>query len=1014
MIDGADFLKWCEIFQVNRGSPGGPVDLQDAYNNGDGSILENSGKPVVFKDMVATGSSSSLFDLFSTTKGSRPFPSMTTAQRNAIVSPATGLTIYNTSTNQLNYYNGATWVIIESGALTLQDAYDNGDGTITVLNNNTKPFSVGNDETNIFGPYGVYVSAIRNLETLPTQFWFQFFEANDSTTTMVQYGAIACQAKSTTAGSVAGLTAMGAARNKVGGEVLPFLFADGLNDQSISAYPLLISDNPSSVVDLSSMLDIVDSSNTKGSRPYPSLTTTQRDAIVFPATGLSIYNSTTNTIDYYDGVAWQTILTIDNVLAGTNMTIVQNGDGTITLNSSGGGSGNISSYAGWAFGNGGTSTTFSADNTYVPIIIAVSLNDIISSNFVNEVATISGNNTPCFRYIGAATQNFEFNLNLYVRGAVAAQKTYQFQVSIERADTSIVQTGFISGDIVLQDLIFPYAIPLSGIVQLNTGDRVYVSVQNKTDTSSVVVQAGNADILNVDATDNLDSRYFQIVNNFSELAGVNTDARGNLGIGTGVLELNLDQDYTITNPAPKEIIVDMPTADHTADLPPSGAINSLAEGEFILIKSTPTSQNLFFTIGGNPGFEINANEIWSAFFTPSISQTEWTFIKQSGSGATVDMQSSYNAGSIVAMTEGQPVQFAAGETFPGDALYLTTLYSAAFFSAPPSSEVIGMSFTMNQDGVISALSYADTAFSSGTREVGLWEYTTPTTGVLLATANVAKGDPLDSKTGKFRVHAITPVSVSNGARYVVAELNPTTDQWLGYSGPNPVFANVDGWSQTNFTSATLVYPPIVNLAPPGGTQWGNASLEFQPVTGYSSVFNLNTLADDPAFIRVNTVSQVCQPFGIGTTAQRDAISTTFLQDGDLWNNTDSKTIDRWSSLNNVWIAINLGNLDVGTSTFNLVNNVSHNIYYAGNCVTTLPTSSPVNSIIELVLAGSTSLSWRVSQNAGQTIFAANNTTTTGTGGYLLSTSPFAVVCLKTVIADTNFVVINSFGTFSTN
>lgn len=54
----------------------------------------------------------------STTKGFLP-PRMTTAERDAISSPATGLLIWNTTTNSLNYYDGA-WQVVGStgGAMT--------------------------------------------------------------------------------------------------------------------------------------------------------------------------------------------------------------------------------------------------------------------------------------------------------------------------------------------------------------------------------------------------------------------------------------------------------------------------------------------------------------------------------------------------------------------------------------------------------------------------------------------------------------------------------------------------------------------------------------------------------------------------------------------------------------------------------------------------------------------------------------------------------------------------------
>ena len=63
---------------------------------------------------VATPEASSLLDVTSTTKGFLP-PRMTTAQRNAIGSPSPGLTIYNTTTTALNYYDGANWQATGAG-----------------------------------------------------------------------------------------------------------------------------------------------------------------------------------------------------------------------------------------------------------------------------------------------------------------------------------------------------------------------------------------------------------------------------------------------------------------------------------------------------------------------------------------------------------------------------------------------------------------------------------------------------------------------------------------------------------------------------------------------------------------------------------------------------------------------------------------------------------------------------------------------------------------------------------
>jgi len=58
-----------------------------------------------------------LLDIASTTKGFLP-PRMTTTQRDAITTPAAGLTVYNTTTNALNVYNGTAWGAAASGSVS--------------------------------------------------------------------------------------------------------------------------------------------------------------------------------------------------------------------------------------------------------------------------------------------------------------------------------------------------------------------------------------------------------------------------------------------------------------------------------------------------------------------------------------------------------------------------------------------------------------------------------------------------------------------------------------------------------------------------------------------------------------------------------------------------------------------------------------------------------------------------------------------------------------------------------
>lgn len=74
-------------------------------NSGSAGALNCQGK-ALFNGTAATGSS--LVQIDSTTQGVL-LPRMTTTQRDAIGTPATGLEIYNTTTNRKEVYNGTFW-----------------------------------------------------------------------------------------------------------------------------------------------------------------------------------------------------------------------------------------------------------------------------------------------------------------------------------------------------------------------------------------------------------------------------------------------------------------------------------------------------------------------------------------------------------------------------------------------------------------------------------------------------------------------------------------------------------------------------------------------------------------------------------------------------------------------------------------------------------------------------------------------------------------------------------------
>lgn len=78
-----------------------------------------------------TPDASAALEVSSTDKGLL-IPRMTTAERDAISSPADGLMIYNTENNEYNYYDGTTWSMVggSSGFTTISNITSNSNGTL--------------------------------------------------------------------------------------------------------------------------------------------------------------------------------------------------------------------------------------------------------------------------------------------------------------------------------------------------------------------------------------------------------------------------------------------------------------------------------------------------------------------------------------------------------------------------------------------------------------------------------------------------------------------------------------------------------------------------------------------------------------------------------------------------------------------------------------------------------------------------------------------------------------------
>jgi hypothetical protein len=100
-------------------------------------LITDNGTGVAINNTNAIPNSSSLLDLTSNTKGVL-IPRMTSAERTAIPAPATGLLVFDNTTNSFWFYNGSQWMELNTGGASTNwtvlgnDIYNNNSGNVGI------------------------------------------------------------------------------------------------------------------------------------------------------------------------------------------------------------------------------------------------------------------------------------------------------------------------------------------------------------------------------------------------------------------------------------------------------------------------------------------------------------------------------------------------------------------------------------------------------------------------------------------------------------------------------------------------------------------------------------------------------------------------------------------------------------------------------------------------------------------------------------------------------------------
>lgn len=235
-------------------------------------LINLSYAQVAINEDDSNGNPSAALDIKSTIKGAL-FPVMTNAQRAALKSPAAGLVVFNSTSGTFNLYDAANWIEISSVVEVAVAVNPGTPGTdVGVGVGISDPDNSAMLHVNSTAK-GFLLPRIPTAPSVAPVAGLMYFKTTATSNPLFIYnGSDWEQITSITLGASAG------------GSETPDGFLIGTG-----------------VIEASAEMEV---SSSTGGLLIPRMTDAERDAIESPAQGLAIYNTTTNTVQYYYSNSW--------------------------------------------------------------------------------------------------------------------------------------------------------------------------------------------------------------------------------------------------------------------------------------------------------------------------------------------------------------------------------------------------------------------------------------------------------------------------------------------------------------------------------------------------------------------------------------------------------------------------------------------------------------------------------------------------------------------------------------